>query len=118
MSKPKRRAGSANYYAQRAVPKDLKGLLGKSPLWKTLGTPKLEEAKPLERDQQHRWDALFKFEREKLKAAAVFNPASVSTAGQRGDRIEVSEPPFDEHGRLVVEPDYDDLSPEEQRRLL
>jgi integrase len=123
MSKPKRRAGSVNYYAQRAVPKDLVQALGKYPLWKSLGTSNLEEAKPLERDQQDAWDALFAVERAKLKAAS--EPAAQPRAGSRlspQERAERERAQFEwerENEAYWAEndpyPDYDDLTPEQQR---
>lgn len=78
MSKPKRRQGSVFYYAQRAVPKDLKGVLGNGPLWKSLRTVDPEAAKPLCRRQHDTWDELFRHEREKLKAASPPPPAQQS----------------------------------------
>lgn len=123
MSKPKRRGGSANYYAQRAVPKDLRGVLGEYPLWKSLGTSNVEDAKPLERDQQDRWDALFKVERAKLKAATdhASRPAAVVNLSPK-ERAERERAQFEwerENEAYWAEnnpyPDYDDLTPEEQR---
>jgi hypothetical protein len=59
MSKPVRRQGSAVYYARRVVPKDLQEYFGRTQIWRSLGTPDLEAAKPLERRQQLAWDEEF-----------------------------------------------------------
>jgi integrase len=122
MSKPKRRSGSVNYYAQRAVPKDLHGVLGKNPLWKSLGTPHGEEAKPLCRRQHDAWDALFKAERAKLKASREQNLQAGTSPTLSPEQVAARKRAHEEWEQEQFEhewanplPDYDDLSPEEQR---
>lgn len=120
MSKPKRRQGSAFYYAQRAVPKDLKTVLGNGPLWKTLETKDLEEAKPRCRRQHDAWDDLFQAERAKLKTAS--EPTAQTSTSLTPDQLKARQRAQEEWERENQEywdanplPDYDDLSPEEQR---
>lgn len=120
MSKPKRRQGSAFYYAQRAVPKDLRSVLGNGPLWKTLKTTDLEEAKPRCRRQHDIWDVLFKAARSKLKAGEPSpRPNAPTLAPQElAARLQAQEE-WEQENRAYWDanplPDYDDLSPEEQR---
>lgn len=123
MSKPVRRQGSAVYYARRVVPKDLQEHFGRTQIWKSLGTTDLDAAKPLERRQQLAWDALFEGERAKLKAAseAAAQPRAASRLSPQ-ERAERERAQFEwerENEAYWAEndphPEYEDLTPEEQR---
>jgi integrase len=122
MSKPVRRQGSAVYYARRVVPKDLQEHFGRSQIWKSLGTPDLETAKPLERRQQLAWDG--EFAAARAKAVVVpedGQPSSKWLAMSDTQRKAVQdardrwEQEQFEYQLANSDPDYDDLTPEEQR---
>lgn len=122
MSKPSRRQGSAFYYARRAIPKDLREAYGKREIWKSLDTTDFEAAKPIERRKQLEWDEEFAAMRRELEAAAqpaepgakwlAMTPAQRATWQRQRDEYEQDER---EYQRANPFPDYDDLSPEEQR---
>jgi integrase len=123
MSKPTRRPGSAAYYARRVIPKDLRETYGKREIWKSLGVTELEAAKPLERKQQLVWEAEFETARESLKAPSA-QPAPAPkiasmTPQQRAERERAQFEWERENDAYWAEndpcPDYDDLTPEEQR---
>jgi integrase len=122
MSKPVRRKGSAVYYARRGTPKDLRDAYGKREFWKTLETTDFEAAKPLERRQQLVWDEEFAALRLELEVATrppepgarwrAMSPAQREAWRRQREEYERDELEY----RLAhTEPDYDDLSPEEQR---
>lgn len=122
MSKPSRRQGSAFYYARRAIPKDLREAYGKREIWKSLDTTDFEAAKPIERRKQLEWDEEFAAIRRELEAAAqpaepgakwrAMTPAQRAAWQRQRDEYEQDER---EYQRANPVPDYDDLSPEEQR---
>ncbi|MDO8799420.1 site-specific integrase [Phenylobacterium sp.] len=122
MSKPSRRQGSAFYYARRAIPKDLREAYGKREIWKSLDTTDFEAAKPIERRKQLEWDEEFAAIRRELEAAVqpaepgakwrAMTPAQRAAWQRQRDEYEQDER---EYQRANPVPDYDDLSPEEQR---
>lgn len=121
MSKPTRRQGSAVYYARRVVPKDVREAVGRAQIWKSLGTTDLEAAKPLERLQQLSWDREFEAHRKRATASTQPSPSARWLAMTPEQQAAVRDA---QHEREVAEmeyqwsnplPDYEDLSPEEQR---
>jgi integrase len=121
MSKPTRRQGSAVYYARRVIPKDLQAIYGKREIWKSLGTRECEKAKPLERLQQIAWDEEFIAAKAKL-VSAPDKPAAPRRPMTPAERAELERQQFEwerENEAYWAEndpyPDYDDLTPEEQR---
>src|SRR5512147_745517 len=122
MSKPTRRPGSAFYYARRAVPKELRKMYAPTrEKWKSLGTMDYETAKPLERLQQIAWDEEFAAAKAKLQPAAQ-NTASPRRALTPAEQAERERQQFEwerENEAYWAEndpyPEYEDLSPEEQR---
>ena len=120
MSKPTRRPGSAVYYARRAIPKDLRNIYAPTrEKWKSLGTMDFEAAKPLERLQQIAWDEEFAAERAKLTPTSD-KPALPRRTMTPAEREERERQQFEwerENDAYWAEtyPDYEDLTPEEQR---
>lgn len=121
MSKPTRRQGSAVYYARRVIPKELQAAYGRREVWKSLGTTDCEKAKPLERLQQIAWDEEFSAAKAKLQPAAqqAVPQRRLLSAAEQAERERQQFEWEQENERYWAEndpyPDYEDLSPEEQR---
>ncbi len=122
MSKPVRRQGSAVYYARRTIPKDLREAYGRREFWKTLETTDCGTAKLHERRQQLAWDEEFAARRRELEAAAQSTEPGAKGRAMTIAQREAWQRQRDEWEREQWEyqcanpaPEYDDLSPEEQR---
>lgn len=117
---PKR---GATYYVQQAVPLDLQDALGAKQIWKSLGTKDFEEAKTLHLKAKIAFREQFKKLREEREAKAVeaateaakppkLTPAQLAAREAARDEWEREQREYWDANPL---PDYDDLSPEEQR---
>lgn len=118
MSKPIRRQGSAVYYSRRAVPKELREAFARREIWKSLGTTDFETAKTLERLQQIAWAEEFSAAKANLQTVAppVLQRQPVTPAEQDEQERQQLEWEQENDRFLAAEyPDYEDLSPEEQR---
>ncbi|MDP3634107.1 site-specific integrase [Phenylobacterium sp.] len=117
---PKR---GAVYYVQQAVPLDLQDALGAKQVWKSLGTKDFEEAKTLHLKAKISFREQFKRLREERAArASDAAPPAPKSPTLTPQQLAARQTVRDEWEREQREywdanpfPDYDDLSPEEQR---
>ena len=65
------------YHLRVKVPKDLRGVIGKTEIWRKLGTANLSEAKELVRIESVRVDAEFADARRKIREAAEAQPSEM-----------------------------------------